>query len=147
MTIVVSSRGRAWTAMDSSSRDNRMARRVCFVTFEIAPFTSGGIGTWLRNTLETYRRQDCVFEVLLFGQPCIERTAFALVSPDVALHQIDLENMPEQTIAPWQAQRRDFDSFAAWRSYAVMRALQRLEHERGPYDVIEFIDWSGVAFY
>jgi glycosyltransferase involved in cell wall biosynthesis len=122
-------------------------RRVCFVTFEIAPFTGGGIGTWLRNTLRAYTRQGVTLEVLLFGQPHVDPAAFSAVYPDIVLHQIDFDYLPPGLLEPWQQQRSAFEFHAAWRSYVLMRMLQKLERETGFFDVIEFVDWSGVAFY
>jgi len=124
------------------------SRRICFVSFEIAPFTGGGIGTWLKNTLNAYSSRNVQLEVLIFGQPWIDPAVFAMVFPKVTINQIDVDNPPEGIVQPWQPQRANgFDSFAAWRSYILMRALQDLERRTGAYDVIEFVDWHGIGFY
>src|SRR5262245_33628537 len=122
-------------------------RRVCFVTFEIAPFTGGGIGTWMRNTLRAYAGRGVAFEVLFFGQPHIDPAAFSAFYPDVVLHQIDIDCLPPGLLEPCQLQRSAFEFHAAWRSYVLMRMLQKLEQETGSFDVIEFVDWSGAAFH
>ncbi|MFV0296159.1 MAG: glycosyltransferase [Hyphomicrobiaceae bacterium] len=40
-----------------------------------------------------------------------------------------------------------FDTISQWRSYVLAMALKKLESDTGPFDIIEFTDWGGPAFY
>ena len=122
-------------------------RRVCFVTFELAPFTGGGIGTWLANTLETYEGRGADFEVLFCGATMPDRDLFRRIYPRVVLHAISLESPDEEILHGRSLRRGDMISVAQWRSYLLMCALEKLERETGRFDVIEFVDWCGAAYF
>lgn len=120
--------------------------RVCFPTFEIAPFTGGGIGTWLATTLDQYADEG-EYEVLYYGKQPISEAEFSLVYPNVKLHCIDTEDASE-VLDENQLRKEDgFESYHVWISYVLMRKLEVLEREFGSYDVVEFIDWGGPAFF
>ena len=124
------------------------SQRVCFASFEIAPFTAGGIGTWLRNTLDAYSERDYACEVLYYGDQRIDGHAFEARFPGVKLHAVDLED-PSGEFLPRDVTRQEkgFDTIAQWRSYVLAMALKKLERDTGPFDVIEFSDWGGPGFY
>lgn len=123
-------------------------QRVCFVTFEIAPFTGGGIGTWLRNTLDAYAGRGANLEVLYYGDSPIDAFAFGKRFPGVVLHVVRMDE-PEKGLLPQGGPSRlsGIDTISQWRSYVLAMALKRLELETGHFDVIEFTDWGGPAFY
>ena len=123
-------------------------RRVCFASFEVSPFTAGGIGTWLRNTLDAYAGRDCTLEVLYYGDKKLNSDAFTRRFPRVKLHTVDWADL-EEDIFPRNGpkQKASFDNVAQWRSYVLAMTLKKLENETGPFNVIEFSDWGGPSFY
>jgi hypothetical protein len=121
-------------------------RRVCFVTYELYPFTGGGIGTWLANTLATYQDGPADFELVFCG-PAPSPDAFARTYPGVKLYCLDLERPDPAVTLGRTADRHNFRSFAHWRSFLLMCKLEQIERDTGPFDVIEFIDWCGAAFF
>lgn len=116
--------------------------RICFVTFELSPFTGGGIGTWLANSLKTYDTADCQYEVLYYGQQRISHVEFEAIYPSVKLHSLDDLHYPHPPKL-----HQEFDSVRVWQSYSIMRKLQGLESLSGPFDVIEFVDWAGPGYF
>lgn len=125
-----------------------MSLRVCFATFEISPFTSGGIGTWLRNTLDAYSGRQTKLEVLYYGSSPIDTKAFVSRFPRVILHQVDVlspgNGILAQEIADSAA---EIDTISQRRAYVLAMFLKHLEQTTGPFDVIEFLDWGGPGFY
>lgn len=122
-------------------------RRVCFATFELAPFTGGGIGTWLANTLHAYEDRPTQFEVLFCAGVTPDADAFARAYPGVVLHRVDLDNPNEELLKGRALRRSDMASIAQWRSYLFMCALENLERTTGRFDVVEFVDWCGAAYF
>jgi hypothetical protein len=122
-------------------------RRICFATFELAPFTGGGIGTWLANTLHAYKDRPTQFEVLFCAGVTPDAEAFARIYPDVVLHSIALDDPDESLLRGRVLSRKDMASIAQWRSYLLMCALENLERTTGRFDVIEFVDWCGAAYF
>ena len=112
--------------------------RICFATFEVSPFTGGGIGTWLRNTLDAYSGRGAQFEVVYYGADPIDPIAFAKRFPGVIFRGLDMT-------APWaEAMPTDgplfqsgLDTISQWRSYVLAMALKHLERTTGAYSVIE----------
>lgn len=125
-----------------------MKRRVCFASFELSPFTGGGIGTWLRNTLDAYANSDCRFEVLYYGQTKIDQFIFSQRFPGVKLIAVDMDRPGVDILPPDGPSRSSgFDSISQWRSYVLAMVLMNMERESGAFDIIEFTDWGGPAFY
>ena len=122
-------------------------RRVCFVSFEIHPFTAGGIGVWLANTLEAYCDGPADFEVLFCGPHPPPADLFERIYPGVRLHLLDMDKPDPGLLEGSAVGQHRFHSYAHWRSWLIMRALERLERETGPYDLVEFVDWCGAAFF
>lgn len=122
-------------------------RRVCFVSFELAPFTGGGIGTWLANTLNAYRDTSTQFEILFATTHPPAKQEFQRRFPGVILHAINVDEPDPQALSGRALARDDFATHAQWCSYLFMAALERLQTTTGRFDVIEFIDWCGTAFY
>lgn len=121
--------------------------RICCPVFEIAPFTGGGIGTWIANTLDAYRGADLRFEILFYGRQNISATEFAAVYPGVIFHTVDIDDPGSGVVLPGQpAHGQGMASAKMWTSYVLMRKLEQLERDTGPFDVIEFIDWSGPGY-
>ncbi len=124
-----------------------MTRRVCFATYELAPFTGGGIGVWLANTLHAYKDRPTRFEVLFCGQTPPDPAEFERAYPGVVLHAVALDQ-PDTDILKNRALRRsDMTSVSQWRSYLLMCALEHLERTTGRFDVVEFVDWAGGAYF
>ncbi|MCO5073027.1 MAG: glycosyltransferase [Rhizobiaceae bacterium] len=123
------------------------ARRICFATFELAPFTGGGIGTWLANTLIAYRDRSTRLEVLFCAQNLPDPAEFKRLYPGVVLHTISLDTPPDELLEGRTLRRKDMISVAQWRSYLLMCALERMEKETGHFDVVEFVDWCGAAYF
>lgn len=122
-------------------------RRICFATFELAPFTGGGIGTWLGNTLEAYCDTNAQIEVLFYGRQTISQAEFGAIYPSVILHVLDCGRSETNLLSPDQPGRPAFHSEKMWESYIIMRKLEQLERDTGAYDVVEFVDWSGPGFF
>lgn len=120
--------------------------RVCFVTTELEPFTGGSIGAWLSRTLDAYKdRSTTSFEVLLCIPNPPAQALFAKHYPGIVLHNLNLEDMDLEILKGRTLTRQDM-SFAQWRSFVIMCALEQIERKTGPFQVIEFIDWSGIAY-
>lgn len=127
--------------------EEMQSTRVCFVTFEVAPFTAGGIGTFMHNTLREYASSDTNIHVLYVGQQVIDEAAFQVVFPGVILHHLDPDTYDDAGDSPNAPSRRYMESRFQWYSHIVMRELKRLSERYGPFDVIEFPDWGGYGFH
>ncbi len=55
--------------------------RICFVTTELSPFTSGGIGVLIANQLKHYQDPRNQFTVLFAGSASIQDAAFSAAFP------------------------------------------------------------------
>jgi len=123
-------------------------QRVCFVSFEIVPFTGGGIGTWLGNTLNAFQSPDTHCHVLFYGRQAISQVEFATAYPNATLHVLDVTAPGDDVLLPGQpAEPTPFESSKTWVSYALMRKLEQLERDLGGFDIIEFVDWGGPGFF
>ncbi len=127
-------------------------KRICFVTEEFYPITSGGIGKLIHNlVLDTLSRTDEIDIHLLVPSTSNiseERLRSTLLKP-VRVHSFasgpddaekrDSENIYPITTAftdtPWHAQ-----------SLAILLALKSLAKEGLEFDVIEFPDHLGWGF-
>lgn len=120
--------------------------KICLVTSEFFPFTSGGIGVLLHNLVKEYSSLDVSFHILSTGDWQIDDSAFRLVFPNARLWQVKdllVENEhpaihPPQwafTTHPWHH-----------KSHQVAQALGRLAAQGELFDFVEFPDWGGLAF-
>ncbi|MBJ6764047.1 glycosyltransferase [Myxococcaceae bacterium JPH2] len=127
-------------------------RRVCFVTSEIYPATAGGIGRIIHNLIEeSLRRTDAVeFHLLL----CTESGADPLVVSNHFGGKVTVHATPPRE--PWSqafdeqgvyAPRESFtDSYWHGESMGILLHLRKLASQGLHFDVIEFPDYTGVAF-
>lgn len=122
-------------------------RRVCFVSFELSPFTGGGIGTWLANTLNAYENTDAEFTVLFCATKIPEVEDFKNEYPNCNLFGINPDAKNKDLTENTQIEKSDFSSYSQWRSFLIMRKLKLLEQEGTIFDIIEFVDWCGTAFH
>jgi hypothetical protein len=110
---------------------------ICFVVNEIMPFTMGGIGAFQRNMLKYYARYKHL-TVLYYGDSIIADDIWSRLYPNVSLIRIDA--MLDKT-------DQQFDNNLLQISYSLMETLLRLEADGCVFDVIEFVDWGGPAFF
>jgi Glycosyl transferase family 2/Glycosyl transferase 4-like domain len=122
-------------------------RSICFVTFEVGPFTAGGIGTFMRNTLATYAGRGTDMHVLVVGVHKIDPLAFDTLFPGVGLTLLDPETYLERDPTDAALPRSMMESRFQWYSHIAMRQLRRMERAGQRFDVIEFPDWGGYGFY
>ncbi len=125
--------------------------RICLVTDELYPFTSGGIGRLLHNIIRAAVEQtDHALVVLVPAEARIDAERFAsYFGPRVRLRTVQLR----EGWAPTIEQGRCFPPAAAftdsvWHAQSLdfARALIALEREGERFDVIEFPDHRGWAF-
>jgi hypothetical protein len=129
-----------------------MTRHVCFVTDELYPFTTGGIGRVLHNLVRQglELEPDTEFHFLMpEGTPATADAVATAFGPRVLLHLAAMRSgwdactEFEVTYPPaaaftdtvWHAQSLDF-----------LRALKRLNAGGTRFDVVEFPDYRGWAF-
>jgi hypothetical protein len=123
-----------------------MVVRVCIATFELKYFTSGGIGVLVHNLLKTYSNYPGLeFSVLWYGEKALSERLFRRAHPTckffdakdwASRHQKEHLNYPPA---------ESFMLARQGRSAELMKALRAIEDHAGPFDVIEFPDFDGVA--
>lgn len=114
--------------------------RLVFVTFEIYPFTGGGIGRFIYNTLKRMTPEDLARTVVILTAGQVSDAAFEALFKGAKLFRLDEAAHPSAHRYPLSA--RD-----PWlvQSCRVLLALKRLAQEM-PIDYVEFVDWSGFGF-
>lgn len=119
---------------------------IVFVTTELYPFTAGGIGRVLFNTIKSMTPEDRRRTVIVPLFALAESTGFSALFRDVRVFPVkmgdDLE-LSSEAIAPTES---SYDASPwHWRSYTVFRALAALAG-REVIDYVEFPDWGGLAY-
>lgn len=114
---------------------------ICFVTDEVMPFTMGGIGAFMRNTLDHYSDHDHIY-VLYTGDKHISDDEWNLRYPNVRLFA--LYNFFDTKRNKWE--RLSFEHPFLKRSMIIKECLVELE-KWYDFSHIEFVDWGGLSFY
>jgi hypothetical protein len=123
-----------------------MAIRVCIATFELKNFTSGGIGVLVHNLLKTYGDDPRLeFSILWYGERALSEGLFRRVHPTCKFfdaREWAFRNSEEDISYP---PAEAFMLARHGQSAELMKALRAIERNTGPFDVIEFPDFGGVA--
>jgi GT2 family glycosyltransferase len=124
---------------------DRPPLHVCIATWELKPFTGGGIGTLVYNLLKTYGNDlDSKLSILWYGDRSLTEQTFLRIFPHCRFFSarewaraegLDAESPPE----------RAFALDRHWQSFELMRALRNIERRLAPFDVVEFPDFAGAA--
>ena len=120
-------------------------RRICFATFEIAPFTGGGIGTVMKHLLTLHGLDERIEPSLLwYGDKSISETMLRAEYPRCRLYSVDeWSSLDDLDVYPPE---RCYDHRRFKQSVHLMKALRSIEQINGPFDVIEFPDFGGASF-
>ena len=122
--------------------------KICFVSYEIAPTTPGGAGSFVANAIQTLLEVNSDYEIiLLLDIPVEEYVRFEwhdkLAFPNyqrIRSYRVD-ELCWEIPINNYQA----FSSYHLWKSYRFDYALRKIVLIENP-DLIEFFDYTGSAY-
>lgn len=119
---------------------------LVFVTFELSPFSTGGIGRVVHNILKAMSDDDRRRSIVLLLDHQIDSSAFAAVFPDVRLVHVDSNDESQRFEdaghhPPRWAYQNDI---WYWRSAVVFRALRALARETN-IDYVEFPDFGGLG--
>lgn len=119
--------------------------KVCLVTPELAPFTSGGIGVLIHNIILEYSSSGVEFHVLVLENAQVNDIAFTMIFPKAKLWRIADLNLTQD---PMRDPPEEAFTTHSWhyRSFQVAKALQRLASQGVVFDFVEFPDWGGLAF-
>jgi hypothetical protein len=118
--------------------------KVCFATWELKPFSRGGIGVLIHNILKTYCPKQSEVSILWYGDNAIDEGLFRLEFPMVNLFSTD--EWVDHDEDDYYFDKTTYTFPQQWKSLQVMRALRNIEAVRGPFNVIEFPDFDGIAF-
>lgn len=120
-----------------------------FVTRELFPFTSGGIGRVLANMLDAARSAAGGTQgtAVVFLGRAIDALRFAGRFPGVLLVEASPSTYLERDEGFRYPPTDQYTTHAVHAdSVRAMQALKRLEREHGPLRYVEFPDWGAVAF-
>ncbi|CAH1655404.1 Glycosyl transferase family 2 [Hyphomicrobiales bacterium] len=123
---------------------------LAFVTFELAPFTPGGIGRVLHNMLLSMSDEDRNRSLVILVDADAATDGFTELFPGVGLVRVNSSwhepgrqaRMLGAHVAPAAAYGH---SPHHWRSVAVQHALAEAA-TRHTFDYVEFPDWGGLGF-
>lgn len=126
------------------------ARKVCFVTDELYPFTAGGIGRLTHNLIRASSGSGIEFHVV-FPDYCAFTPAEVCkhFGPSVHAHQAPLRQGWSSTTehgAIYAPAASYTDTSWHAQSVDLMRMLKQLERSGIRFDTIEFADYRGWAF-
>ncbi|SEP41125.1 Glycosyltransferase involved in cell wall bisynthesis [Methylobacterium sp. UNC300MFChir4.1] len=114
---------------------------ICFVTDEVMPFTMGGIGAFIRNTIDFYSDRDDII-ILYTGTKSIPREDWKKRYDRVELFPLyDFYDIKRDK---WE--RQNFEHPFMKRSMIIKECLIEILKFR-KIDYIEFVDWGGLGFY
>jgi len=123
--------------------------KVCFVSYEIAPTTKGGAGSFLANAIQfllSEATSDCEV-ILLLDIPVEEYMRFEwhdkLSFPN--FHRIRSYRVDELCLDIPINNSEDFSSYNFWKSYRFDHALRKIIQIEKP-DIVEFFDYTGPAY-
>ncbi|CAH1648877.1 MULTISPECIES: glycosyltransferase [unclassified Chelatococcus] len=123
---------------------------LAFVTFELAPFTPGGIGRVLHNMLLSMSDEDRNRSLVILVDADGATDGFAELFPGVGLVRVDTARhepgSQARTLGAHVAPQTVYGhSPHHWRSVAVQQALAEAA-TRHAFDYVEFPDWGGLGF-
>lgn len=117
--------------------------RVCIATWELKPFTAGGIGTLVHNILKTCDFEKIELSVLWYGEKHFSPQMLGKLFPQCRFFSVHDWKTGDEFFDPpgdkFQSQRH-------LNSFELMKALKKIELELGKFDVIEFPDFAGAAY-
>lgn len=118
----------------------------CFFSYEIFPFTRGGVGTYIASiSVRLVALGHKVTLVLDIDEEtfnhCLESTRNQSTESS-RLKFMRLSSIVTQEAAP----RENFPSEAHWKSYLFSKAVESI-HKQEPIDILEFVDYCGPAYY
>lgn len=127
------------------SSEPRIAK-VCIATFELKGFSSGGIGVLTSNLLKTYSRDFGIeISILWYGRNRCDSAIFAAAYPGCDIFDVDeWSSLDLDEGRVWPSERNCLNDWH-WKAVKAARALRAIERARGPFDVVEFPDFAGVA--
>lgn len=120
---------------------------LVFVTTELSPFTTGGIGRVLHNVLKSMAPADAQRAYVLALDCKVRKAEFAAVFPSTRLVTVDSdEDVGRHDMSGHHPPRRAFSSTDfQWKSSVVFRALRTLSRDV-EIDYVEFPDWGALGF-
>lgn len=120
---------------------------LVFVTMELSPFTSGGIGRVIHNILKSMLASDRQRAHVVALDCSINQLEFVNAFPEVRLTSLSGEDdNGRYDAAGHHPPRSAFsDTDLHWKSTVVLRALRTLASEV-EIDYVEFPDWGGLGF-
>lgn len=118
----------------------------CFFSFEISPFTPGGVGTYITSIAIRLSSLGNKVTIVLD----IDKNTFQRVKESSSCQSIDSNRIEflllSDLISEDELSRDQFPSDAHWKSYQFMVAAE-LVHSHDKVDVLEFVDYCGAAYY
>jgi len=121
--------------------------KLVFVTFELSPFTPGGIGRVIHNILKSMNASDRARSIVMLAGPKVDKSVFAAIFPDVQLVCLDPDADDRQPgMGRHHPPRWAYSaSENHWISAVVCRALQQIALTED-LDYVEFPDWGALGF-
>ncbi len=114
---------------------------IVFVTFEVFPFTGGGIGRFMYNTLKSMTDEERKRTVVILTTGHVAEAAFKAVFPGARIKVLtDVKADESDTSLVMSGEDRLLS-----RSNIILHALQSIATEHA-IDYVEFPDWGGFAF-
>lgn len=119
-----------------------------YVTKELYPFSSGGIGRVIGNLLEAATPAERKEIAVLLLSELVDTERFNLTYPGVKLITASMRDFQivdtsgRRMLPLWAYTNTEWH----WMSVSAMQALSRFEKAEGPIDYIEFPDWGGLGF-
>ncbi|GIV64150.1 MAG: hypothetical protein KatS3mg045_1489 [Bellilinea sp.] len=122
--------------------------KICFVSYEIAPTTPGGAGSFVANAIQTLLEVNPDDEIiLLLDIPVEEFVRFEwhdkLAFPNC--QRIRAYCVDELCWDIPINNHKNFSPYQLWKSYRFNHALQKVIQIENP-DLVEFFDYSGSAY-
>ncbi len=118
---------------------------ICFYTDELAPVTRGGLGSLLWDALHVLLAQGHAVSILAdIGEEPLARfrAEYAPTLPG----PLEIHGLRE-LVGPLFDKKEDFLSPALFRSFLVKEALVRWAERGQRFDLVEFPDIRGIAYY
>lgn len=121
--------------------------KLVFVTFELCPFTPGGIGRVIHNILKSMDASDRRRSIVMLVGKKVDRFVFAATFPDVQLVFLDpdADNRQPGIVRHHPPKWAYSASEKHWLSAVVYRALRQLALTED-IDYVEFPDWGAWGF-
>jgi glycosyltransferase involved in cell wall biosynthesis len=121
-------------------------RSLIFVSYEIYPFTEGGIGRVLYNIFNKMDQLDRMRSTLVLVDTSVDSLHFEAAIPDVKLIFVDTNAVSDGGLLPSSPPAVAYSTTRRhWQSAVVFREIERLSRSE-QVDYVEFPDWGGLAF-